>query len=153
MILATWCGSNNTCPGVWTYHKKIAKSGTPTINTWTINLEDNPAIKIIPRIIKQISSVEERLGCFKIKSSGIPQITASFPNTFGSFRSSWCFARNAATTMIMITLLSSDGWKVPNGPNENHRLAPLTSFPNNLTPINMITFKIYNISAFLVKTW
>ena len=62
------------------------------------------------------------------------------------------FTRNAATTMIMITLLSSDGWKVPNGPNENHRLAPLTSFPNNLTPINMITFKIYNISAFLVKT-
>lgn len=37
---------------------------------------------------KAIESVEERLGCFKIKSSGIPQITASFPNTFGSFRSS-----------------------------------------------------------------
>ena len=58
------------------------------INTRTISLEDNPAINIIPRMIKQISSVEERLGCFKIKRSGTAHTNASFPRILGSLRSS-----------------------------------------------------------------
>ena len=56
-----------------------------------------------------------------------------------------------AKIISMITLLSSDGWKVPKGPNENHLVAPFTLMPKSLTAINIpILIEYKNHSNFAI---